>query len=276
MVLAGPRGAPTPQRDERYAEDRPKLEFILVAARALGQLAEKVERMSERLDRLLVREHAKRKLGAASVVRNRPCRNAGLEPMARQSQDVLLRSLFVELERLGGRPMLARALLGQDSAVDRLLDQHVLEPVLRLGPAAVRDDEAEPHELVKHLLQQEVGSHELREEREVEPAPNYGGCGEHCAALGRKAVGPREDHLPDSLGNHDRDRVVEAPTAPISLHDRPGIDERTHELLEVEGIAVCRLEHAALKLVGQGPHRQSARAGGRARRRTGAVQGRSA
>lgn len=144
MVLADPRGAPTPQRDERSAEDRPKLELILVAARALGQLAEKVERMSERLDRLLVREHAKRELGPPSVVRDRLRRNTGLEPMSRQSQDLLLRFLIVALERLRRRPVQACALLGQEGAVDRLLDQHVLESVLRLGPAAVRDDKSEP------------------------------------------------------------------------------------------------------------------------------------
>ena len=61
--------------------------------------------MSERLDRLLVREHAKRELGPPSVVRDRLRRNTGLEPMSRQSQDLLLRFLIVALERLRRRPV---------------------------------------------------------------------------------------------------------------------------------------------------------------------------
>lgn len=104
---------------------------------------------------------------------------------------------------------------------------------------------------MERFLQRELGSHELREEREVESAPDHRGGGERRATLGRKAVDSREYDLPDRFGDHDRDRVVEAPIASITSDQRPGIDKRTYELFEVEGIAVCRLEYAALKLVGQ-------------------------
>ena len=228
MILADIRGAVPPERNVRHPADRPQLELVFVAAGIRRQLCEEVERLRQSFSGFLVREVGERELRSASVVRDRPRGSAGFEPVARQSQYLLVRPFFLALKQLRRRSMQTGAFLLKEGAVDRLLDQHVLEPISRVRPPAICDDKAEPLQLVERLLQRQLRSDELREEREVEAAPDHRGGGEHRAALGREAVGSGEDHLPDRLGNHDRNRVIEAPTAPVSPNQRAGIDERTY------------------------------------------------
>ena len=69
-------------------------------------------------------------------------------------------------------------------------------------------------------------------------------------ARGREPVDAREDDALDGGRDLDRDVVVEAPLA-VLRGERTDVDERAHELLEVERVPLGRFEHALLEIVGK-------------------------
>ena len=144
--------------------------------------------------------------------------------------------------------MQAPPLGADDRAVDGLLDQDVLEAKLGLRPAAALPQQVEPLQLAQRLAQLLLAAADAREQREREVAAEHGGCGQRLAALGGQPVDAREDHLLDGRRHVDRDVVVEAP-ARVRAVERGSVDERAHELLEEERVALGLREQPPLEAV---------------------------
>ena len=161
-------GAPTTRGTEHDRE----LEFLFVAAGTLGRQPSEVERVGERLGGLAVREHTEGELGSAPIIRNRPRRS---RPRANAPREPGCAPAFPLRGPRAPRPPLDAGACAhrREWWNDGPLDQHVLESILRLGPAPIRDDEAEPLELVKRFWQGELRPYELRKEREVELAADH-------------------------------------------------------------------------------------------------------
>src|SRR4029077_8884671 len=88
-------------------------------------------------------------------------------------------------------------LAADDSAVDGLLDQYVLEPELRLRPTPALAQQVEPLELAQRVAQLVAIARDAGQQRQAKVAAEHGSRGEHVAALGCEPVDAREDHLLD-------------------------------------------------------------------------------
>ena len=69
-----------------------------------------------------------------------------------------------------------------------------------------------------------------------------------------EAVDARDDHALDRLRDLDRHVVVEPPAA-VLAHERTGVGQRAHELLQEERVALGLLEDRRLSSAGSVPHR---------------------
>ena len=82
-------------------------------------------------------------------------------PVSGQCEDVFLGVPGLIVRGLGCGPVQPRSFVGEHGPVDGLLDEHMLEPVLGLWPASLRDHEAESLQVVERLLQGLSGAHQV-------------------------------------------------------------------------------------------------------------------
>jgi len=134
--------------------------------------------------------------------------------------------------------------------VGGLLDQHVLEPELGLGPAPALADQVEPLELEQRAPDVAVAARDRLEEREAELSAQHRRRHQRVVRVGLEPVDPGEDHPLDRRRDLDLDLVVEPPSLTLA-HERARVHERPDELLEEERVALGVLEDPSLHVVGQ-------------------------
>ena len=169
--------------------------------------------------------------------------------MREQARHLLLAARVAVLEPGRGLRVDGTALVDDERPVRRLLDQRVLEAVLRLGPPASLAEQVEPHQRRERRTDVVVPAHRLQE-REPELPPEDGGRHQDRVGLRVEPVDPREDHLLHGRRDLDLDVVIEAPTVLVP-DERARIGQRADELLEEERVAVGVLEDPLLHVVGQ-------------------------
>ena len=147
------------------------------------------------------------------------------------------------LEPLGGARVQRVPAFGDERAIGALLDQRVLEAVLGLGPAALLPHEVEPLQLEQRPGQIRAVADHAREQRQAEAAADHRAGEQHVVAVGVQPVDPRQDHLLDRRRQLDRHLPHQLPAA-VALHECPGVGHRAQQLLDVEGVALPRLQHA--------------------------------
>ena len=126
------------------------------------------------LDRLVDRVLLPRLVPRAQQVLDRLVLVARGEPMVReQSVDLFLVAGIPFFQPPGRAAMQARAVRGEHASVRALLDQRVLEAVLRLRPAPFLTDEVEPLEIVQGLPRRAVAARNALEERHAEVSPEH-------------------------------------------------------------------------------------------------------
>lgn len=202
-------------------------------------------------DRLVQRPREAGSVPRAGEVPDRLPLVLGRQPVVREEpENLTVSSVVLALEPHGRRAVQVLAPVREKGAVGRLLDEGVLEAVLGLRPASRHPDEVEPLELVERMLDALAVGDSL-EQREAEVAPQRRGRREDVVEPGLQPVDTREDHALHGRRDLDRDVVVEAPRAVLS-DEGTDLDERAHELLEVEGVAFRRVEDASLEVVGKG------------------------
>ena len=216
----------------------------------LAALLEQRQQHAVVADRLVERVLLPRLVARAHQVVDRLVLVLRREPVVGEQRERVVGRVGAALEPDRRLAMQAPPLAADDRAVDGLLDQDVLEAKLGLRPAAALAQQVEPLQLAERLAQLLLAAGDAGEQREAEVAAEHRRRGQRLAALGGEAVDAREDHLLDRRRHVDRDVVVEAPAGRGQLQ-RAGVDERAHELLEEERVALGLREQPPLEVGGQ-------------------------
>ncbi len=195
---------------------------------------------------------------ARAVARLREVRDGLLlvgraEPVMReQPGDLVLVAGVALLEPLGRHAVHPLAVVLDERSVRRLLDQGVLEAVLGLRPAAALAQEVQSLEFGERGADLAVAvGRQCLQQRQAELSAEDRRGHQREVRRGREPVDPRQDHLLDGRRDLDDDVVVEAP-AVVLVHQRAGVCERAHELLQEEWVPLGRLQDPSFHLMGKG------------------------
>jgi hypothetical protein len=150
------------------------------------------------------------------------------------------------LQPFGGAPVQPGACRRDERPVGDLLDQHMLEAVLRLRPPALCADQVGTLQFMQYARNLAVPEHALQQ-GQAEPPPQRRRGRDDAPALRVQPVESREHHLLHRLRDLHLSLLVETPAAALR-HHCAGVHERAHQFLQEERISLRDLEHAAFEL----------------------------
>src|SRR6266542_3431108 len=113
--------------------------------------------------------------------------------VSQDAVDLFLVLLVPALEPLGRPAVQLGSLLNKDRSVGCLLDQGMLEAILRLWPPASLPDQVEPLKLRKGIAQVSVPAGDALQQREAERPPEHRCSGQRVVAPRGQTVDPGED-----------------------------------------------------------------------------------